>query len=831
MKLFYSYCHVDEKYRERLEKFLVTLRDEGKITEWHDRKIMPGDKWQDDIKQNLENSDIVLLLISQDFLSSSACKEEIQFALNPDNKKITIPIILKPCTWLHTALKDIQAVPTDGRPILNWESEDSAWLDVAEKITAVIDSFSEKVKKSFLYEINKTEFRNSEKECIKLSDIFVNPSFDFSTIDGKNEKREFIIEEFLTEKNKYSLISGESLSGKTSVLYRLYEQSVKKDFYPILIDGNTIKKTRNFEEIIQKALREQYENFTLNIFWSKRNKILLIDNYSHSVSDNIINWGKEKFDYIYIAIDANELLIFFKDSKVFADFNNCSIRNMGHTSRYELIKNWKTIERNNYTTEEQFQNEIDVLEQHIDSIILNKNILPNTPFYILTIIQSFETFMPQDFQITSYGHCYYAIIYAQLSSIGLSQSDIDDSLNYFTQLAKRIFDKAKNNQWVLSLESYNEFKKAYKNDYLIGDGMVARLEEPDCLLLKINNADENISFTYPFVFYYFLGKYLAAHKEQKIIEDLCTKIYNRDFANILIFTVHHTINTDLLDEIELHCLISLENFDVAKLTTEETSFMNGLMTTLPKEIEMSRSSKSPEEQRLLSRREQDKIEDETAELNVNDINENSDPEMKEIERSMKIIEVLGQIIKNRSGSFKKTEIKELIFEVEKLGLRILTYFLNTLKSPEFKEWIFERISILEKERGNYLEKGKIEKIVEQNVEMMGFVIIIGILQRTYLSLSTQKILSLQKEISDNENSVAFDFLFIFFKLNYEGIKSSFIEHYYRKFNDSKNSWAENVLMLLVKSYLDSHNVEYKERAKILSLFGLKYKPNKVLPKK
>ena len=259
--------------------------------------------------------------------------------------------------------------------------------------------------------------------------------------------------------------------------------------------------------------------------------------------------------------------------------------------------------------------------------------------------------------------------------------------------------------------------------------------------------------------------------------------------------------------------------------------MNGLMSTLPKEIEMSRSSKSPEEQRLLSRREQDKIEDETAELNVNDINENSDPEMKEIERSMKIIEVLGQIIKNRSGSFKKTEIKELIFEVEKLGLRILTYFLNTLKSPEFKEWIFERISILEKERGNYLEKDKIEKIVEQNVEMMGFVIIIGILQRTYLSLSTQKILSLQKEISDNENSVAFDFLFIFFKLNYEGIKSSFIEHYYRKFNDSKNSWAENVLMLLVKSYLDSHNVEYKERAKILSLFGLKYKPNKVLPKK
>ena len=69
------------------------------------------------------------------------------------------------------------------------------------------------------------------------------------------------------------------------------------------------------------------------------------------------------------------------------------------------------------------------------------------------------------------------------------------------------------------------------------------------------------------------------------------------------------------------------------------------------------------------------------------VDENSDSEIIEIERSMKIIEVIGQIIKNRSGSFKKIEIKELILEVEKLGLRILTYVLDTLKNPDFKEFI------------------------------------------------------------------------------------------------------------------------------------------------
>lgn len=467
MRLFYSYCHVDESYRERLEKFLVTLRDANKITEWHDRKILAGDEWKEDIKHNLEEADIILLLISQDFLTSSACKEEISFALNPANKKITVPIILKPCMWLETQLKDIQAVPKDGKPIIEWDSVDSAWLDVAEKITRLVDSLLNKPQKKFLSSINKTEFRNSGKETVLLSEIFVNPEFDFSTIDGKCEKKQFSIDNFISEKNKFSLISGESLSGKTSILYRIFEKATEKGFYPVFIDGNTVKKTRNFEEPIQKALTEQYEHISWKDFCHKNNKILLIDNYTHSISDNFILWGKENFDYIYIAIDTNELLLFFKDSKFFVDFNNCTIRNMGHASRYELIKKWKQLERNNFTTDEQFQNEVDVLEQHINSIILDKSVLPNTPFHILTIIQSFETFMPQDFQITSYGHCYYAIIYAQLSSVGLSQSDIDDTLNYLTILAKFIFDKAIANQWFISLEMYNDFKKKYKDDYLI----------------------------------------------------------------------------------------------------------------------------------------------------------------------------------------------------------------------------------------------------------------------------------------------------------------------------------------------------------------------------
>lgn len=756
MKVFYSYCHADEAYRDRLEKFLVTLRDQGKIKEWHDRKILPGDRWNDEIKKSMEDADIILMLISQDFLSSDACKEEINFAMNPQNKKIVIPIILKPCTWIDTKLHNIQAVPKDGKPIVKWDNEDDAWVDIAEGIQKVVNSHSKKPKSGFIDKLNKTEFINSGKDNISLSDIFIEPEIDYTKIDGKSRKETFSFDSFVTHENKYSLILGEQLSGKTSLLNYIFMTANDNGFFPLYINGTDIKKSRNFDEIMINLLKEQYDSFAWNDYKNQENKMLLVDGYIHTISDNFITWSKNNFDFIYITIDISEQILFFKDNKIFADFNQSSLRNMNHTSRYKLIEKWKNFERSNFTSDEKFQNEIDNLERDVNSIILDKNIIPNTPFYILTIIQSYETFMPQDFQITSYGHCYYAIIYAQLSNIGLSQSDIDDAFNYFTLLSNFIFEKATYNNWLLSSDEYKVFKAEYKKDYLISDGLIARLEDKSCLILNIKN--HFVSFSYPFTFYYFLGKYIASNKCQRVIEALCEKIYNKDFANILIFTIHHSVDTNLLEEIELYCLVSLEDIPVATLSSEDTAFMNSLINSLPKEIE---DSKNCDKQRIDIRKNQDKFDEENENLSNSDITETSDPLFIEIEKAMKIIDVLGQIIKNRSGSFKKSKIKELIYEVEKLGLRLLSFFLNTLKDDEFKKWICERIDVIEQKKGNSLDKAKIEKIVEQNIEIMGFVLIIGMLQKTYFCLTTKKLFHCRKRFQETKIPQLLTF-FLFF---------------------------------------------------------------------
>jgi hypothetical protein len=68
--IFFSYSHADAEFRDQLEKHLAILKRQGRIDVWHDRKIVAGDKLDDRISEHLEKADIVLLLVSSDFLAS-----------------------------------------------------------------------------------------------------------------------------------------------------------------------------------------------------------------------------------------------------------------------------------------------------------------------------------------------------------------------------------------------------------------------------------------------------------------------------------------------------------------------------------------------------------------------------------------------------------------------------------------------------------------------------------------------------------------------------------------------------------------------------------------
>jgi len=144
IKVFYSYAHQDEYLREELEKHLMTLKRGGLITTWYDRKITAGMGWPREIDIHLNIADIILFLISPDFVASDYCYDiEVKRALerHEAGEAIVIPVILRPVYWGNTPFSKLQALPKDGKPIYKSGrySRDKAFLDVALGIQEVVE--------------------------------------------------------------------------------------------------------------------------------------------------------------------------------------------------------------------------------------------------------------------------------------------------------------------------------------------------------------------------------------------------------------------------------------------------------------------------------------------------------------------------------------------------------------------------------------------------------------------------------------------------------------------------------------------------------------------
>jgi tetratricopeptide (TPR) repeat protein len=143
LELFFSYAHEDERYRERLERHLSTLRNEGLVVDWHDGRIEPGADWDDEIRTRLARADIVLFLVSADFLASDyIARVEIGEALAraKQGSAHVIPVLVNPCDWGSTELAGLQALPSGAKAITSWRNAEEAYLDVTRGIRSAAES-------------------------------------------------------------------------------------------------------------------------------------------------------------------------------------------------------------------------------------------------------------------------------------------------------------------------------------------------------------------------------------------------------------------------------------------------------------------------------------------------------------------------------------------------------------------------------------------------------------------------------------------------------------------------------------------------------------------
>ena len=136
LKGFITYSHKDAAAKDELRKRLAVMEQKDEFTTWHDGEITPGDKWYEDISQNLAETDILLYLVSAASLDSKNCNKELAEALK--NDITVIPIILEHCDWQSHSLINFEALPLKGRPITKWDDPSKAWQNVVDGVRRAI---------------------------------------------------------------------------------------------------------------------------------------------------------------------------------------------------------------------------------------------------------------------------------------------------------------------------------------------------------------------------------------------------------------------------------------------------------------------------------------------------------------------------------------------------------------------------------------------------------------------------------------------------------------------------------------------------------------------
>ena len=205
MRAFISYSHRDADTLQRLHVHLAGLRRQRLLVQWYDREILAGDVLDDEISKELEAADVVLLLVSPDFIASDYCVErEMARALERHEAGLArvIPIIIQPCDWQSMSeLRRLKALPRDGKPISEWTNSNNAYVDIVEELRRILtkpkqsessrnqpETVSEsatsvkyRIQREF-DDIDKSKFRDSAFEIAR--GYFSNAALELDSVEG-----------------------------------------------------------------------------------------------------------------------------------------------------------------------------------------------------------------------------------------------------------------------------------------------------------------------------------------------------------------------------------------------------------------------------------------------------------------------------------------------------------------------------------------------------------------------------------------------------------------------------------------------------------------------
>jgi hypothetical protein len=146
IKVFLSYSPKDERLKKKLELHLNVLKRKKYIT-WNEQQILAGAERDKEISKHFEDANLILCLISPDFIHSDYCYEvSMPQALEKQKRgeATVIPILLKWVDWKNTPFYPLQIIPRDEKPIEGRSNPNKILEEVVEDIQKVVETLRRK---------------------------------------------------------------------------------------------------------------------------------------------------------------------------------------------------------------------------------------------------------------------------------------------------------------------------------------------------------------------------------------------------------------------------------------------------------------------------------------------------------------------------------------------------------------------------------------------------------------------------------------------------------------------------------------------------------------
>ena len=547
------------------------------------------------------------------------------------------------------------------------------------------------------------------------------------------------------------------------------------------------------------------------------NKTLILDNLSGRAGlVDFILAAKESFERIIITLPSIVFHALFRDEARLAPFEELEIEDLSQAQQEILIRKRLAVSSENLNLTDA---DVDRVEDRVNSIIIDNRVVPRYPFFVLCILQTYEAYMPAGMAITSYGHCYYALIVASLIRAGISRqdSDINACFNFAEQLA---FETYQHTLRKASAQlDLDDFTTRYKREYVIPNASINRLKHEEFGLINPDG-----QFRTPYMYHFFLGRVLSRGRpvDREIIQHMCDATHVSANYLTLLFVIHHTSDPDILDDILVRTMITVEDVPAASLSSAETRRFGSIVFSLPKNLMLARSVES---ERRLEREARDLAADALKDTEGYDDEGSYDDgsELQEavngVYRVLKNNQIMGQVLRNKFGSLTRQKIEEIIDIVMDGGLRLVNVFLRN------EDEIAEMAHYIETQNPDY----DIEKI-KRDLGVFALVWTMLNVEQVVKAINVPEIGASVQKAAERGGTPAHDIIGYFSVLDaaprLTKEERSELDRLWKK---HKDPFVRGVISIRTLHYMNTHRSRADVEQAVCALLGIKYVQRLVEP--